>query len=541
MPAFQTEVAPLAADDGPARRTPASSASVRTGAQGDLHHPRRWLPGSGRRDEALDGRSSCTCLFLRAGDARRVRPVVGAATARAAERLASLAGLLRVAAGRRTGLRPPRRDEEAGVLCPVEASGCCPTSTPLSSAAARGTACSRPGWRAGALAVGPGRQLPGAPGRRRVAGVWHQRRSGRRIDGDGRTASTAVQGTARRARGAGRAARRDPRGRGGAHDRRGDRRPARVSTTGSASNSISRTRPSTTVNPNTTLHPCPCAASTRRRSRRALRAARPGPPREELRHLLSAVTVPASDPSRRRGIGADDGVRVQQLQQRLELVVARGLHEGVDHCGVGGGQVLTRLGLLQPPPRTAGEAGSRPPNGPAPGRSLERHREHVLQHVGQPLGRGQRVEDDRHRLPDGVDELGPPPPGVSALSTKSASSGQASSRFVVRLRSTSRQIRETTVVSQPGRLPIFSPRLVGADQPEPGLLYGVVGSVRRCSASAGRSRAAGSLGLERSARHDLVGHPSHPPRWPSPRVDEPPAPNVTKRLGPGGPRPHLRG
>ena len=44
------------------------------------------------------------------------------------------------------------------------------------------------------------------------------------------------------------------------------------------------------------------------------------------------------------------------------------------------------------------------------------------------------------------------------MSTKSDSSGQLSSRREVRERSTSRQIRETTVVSQPGRLSISSPR-----------------------------------------------------------------------------------
>ena len=251
-------------------------------------------------------------------------------------------------------------------------------------------------------------------------------------------------------------------------------------TSGLASTSISTTLPSTTVNPKTTLtSPLYCQHAAAAPSSVAGSAAL-GPAGEELRHGATTEDRAGVATHRHRCVvGPHRGVRVEQLEQRLELVVARGLHEGVDDRGVGGGQVLARLGFAEPAPRPARELpGCHLRAAEDASDRVERQVEDVLEHVGEPLGGGERVEDDGHRLADRVgelrlvlggrrpvDEVGLVGPGLLATRRTAAEHVQADPRH-----HGGQPAGEVLDLLAP-----LSGPCVGADQADPGLLDGVVG------------------------------------------------------------------
>jgi hypothetical protein len=103
-------------------------------------------------------------------------------------------------------------------------------------------------------------------------------------------------------------------------------------------------------------------------------------------------------------IRAQHDVRVQHLEQRLEVAVARGREERVDdsalslEVGVG-----NRRLALDAAARTAGELPCRLRRAVDDRRDLvEGHGENVVQHEGEPLGRRQRLQHDEQRQADRV-------------------------------------------------------------------------------------------------------------------------------------------
>ena len=158
------------------------------------------------------------------------------------------------------------------------------------------------------------------------------------------------------------------------------------------------------------------------------------------------------------GVGAEHDVGVEQSQQRREVAVARGGEERGDHLALARGRTVVRdcRVSLHAPAGPAGQlagGGRRPPDDR--GDLLERNREHVVQHERQPLGRRQGVQHDQQGQADRVGEqrlvLGRARRGRTT-GLGSDGSSAATSRFVARARSMSRQTRATTVVSQPPRL-----------------------------------------------------------------------------------------
>ena len=78
------------------------------------------------------------------------------------------------------------------------------------------------------------------------------------------------------------------------------------------------------------------------------------------------------------------------------------------------------------------------------------------------------------------------------------------SRRTSRARSMSRQMRPTTVVSQPRRLSIAAD--VGAAEPQPRLLHGVLGLAERAEHAVGDGAQLGAMGLEAFGEVVVHGH-----------------------------------
>ena len=112
--------------------------------------------------------------------------------------------------------------------------------------------------------------------------------------------------------------------------------------------------------------------------------------------------------------------------------------------------------LLYPAPCAAGQLPRRRRGAPHHRCDLvEGHTEQVVQHEGEALGGRERVEHDEQRRPDGRREDGVV---LGVVGRRSFSGALCPARprgaDAPRPRSMSRQIRPTTVVSQPGRLSI---------------------------------------------------------------------------------------
>ena len=164
----------------------------------------------------------------------------------------------------------------------------------------------------------------------------------------------------------------------------------------------------------------------------------------------------------------------------------------------------------------AGAAGELPRGGrraPDDGRDLvERHGEHVVQHEREPLGRGSAsrappAARDRPSRPAAPRARGRVRPRGSR-SARARGRPSGSSRRDLRERSMSRRTRATTVVSQPPRFSTLAG--VGAVEPEPGLLDGVVGLAERAEHPVGH-RAPGACGPPRIVLPGVRARPlSHP-------------------------------
>ena len=137
----------------------------------------------------------------------------------------------------------------------------------------------------------------------------------------------------------------------------------------------------------------------------------------------------------------------------------------------------------------------------------ERQVEHVVQHESQPLGRRQPLEDDEQRRADRVgqqrllfrvDGLG----GRDRVPGVVSSSG--CSGCALRARSMSRQMRATTVVSQPAHVAHVAD--VGAVHPQPSLLNGVLGLGQRAQHAVGDRAEMCSVLLELIHRRLLPSH-----------------------------------
>ena len=154
---------------------------------------------------------------------------------------------------------------------------------------------------------------------------------------------------------------------------------------------------------------------------------------------------------------------------------------------------------------------------------LERHGEHVVQHERQPLGRRQRLQHHQQRQPDRVGQQRlvlrvDPSSRLTIGSGTCTSSG--SSRRVSRERSMFRHTRATTVVSQPPRFSTLAG--VGAAEPQPGVLDGVVGLADRAEHPVGH-RAQVGRGAPRTAPPAIRARPpvTLPPFAVSYAVDPP--------------------
>ena len=128
----------------------------------------------------------------------------------------------------------------------------------------------------------------------------------------------------------------------------------------------------------------------------------------------------------------EDDLRVEHLEQRLEVAGAGGCQEGVDDPALLGRSVSPRARAPHPPPGTAGELACRV--GAATGDLAdlrEGDAEHVVQDEGDALGGGEVLEHHQHRQPDRVGELGllaPGSPRSSSLTIGSRCSSGSSRR-----------------------------------------------------------------------------------------------------------------
>ena len=140
-----------------------------------------------------------------------------------------------------------------------------------------------------------------------------------------------------------------------------------------------------------------------------MRAARSAGPRDSSsRATARAPTAGGRAVRAAPGVDAEHHVGIEHLEQRVEVAGPRGGEEGGDdlalaaEVGIGRGRRAAHA-----PARAAGElarGGGRAVDDR--GDLVERHAEHVVQHEGEALGGGERVEDDEQREPDRVGQLG---------------------------------------------------------------------------------------------------------------------------------------
>ena len=122
---------------------------------------------------------------------------------------------------------------------------------------------------------------------------------------------------------------------------------------------------------------------------------------------MSARPATAAAPRTTLGaVGAHHDVRVECLEQRVEVAVAGGGEEGVDDLPLPGQVGVEDRGhALDPPAGAAGQLAGRGGRAPDDGRDVvERDGEHVVQDEREPLGGRQRVQDYQERGTDGVGE-----------------------------------------------------------------------------------------------------------------------------------------
>ena len=252
-----------------------------------------------------------------------------------------------------------------------------------------------------------------------------------------------------------------------------------------------RERPAAGGATTTPAAPFTSAGRTNGEAARTRSPARPRPARREPR-------------TRRRGadaaVGSQHDVRVEHRDQRLEVAVAGGGEEGVDDFALAGEIGVGHRGRsLHPAPRAARELPRRGRGAPDDGRDLvERHAEHVVQHEREPLGGRQRLEHDEQREPDRVGQqrlvLGVDPVRRGSRSDRARARRAAPRGATCASAACSGTRRATTVVSQPPRF--STPLGVGAAEPQPGFLDGVVGLAQRAEHPVGHRPQVGPVLLE---------------------------------------------
>jgi hypothetical protein len=211
----------------------------------------------------------------------------------------------------------------------------------------------------------------------------------------------------------------------------------------------------------------------------------------ELRELRSAgqhlaghrrrpedrLRCPLDDPE----VAAEDDVGVEHVEQRLEISGARGRQEGVHDLSL---PREIHFGLrrcpLHPSPRPARQlAGSRGRTSDDLGDLVEGHAERVAQDEGEPLGRAECLEHDEQRHPDRVGHDGL----VLRIAVLGDDDGfrQPCAGKLLAPR-TARPQRIQADAPDDGRKPavqILDCAGLGAAQPKPRLLHGVLGLAHR--------------------------------------------------------------
>ena len=200
----------------------------------------------------------------------------------------------------------------------------------------------------------------------------------------------------------------------------------------------------------------------------------------------------------RRGVGLQDDLRVEQLEQCTEVASARGGQECVDdlaaalEAGLGG-----HIGALDPAPRPARQL---------PGRNLraaddrsdvfERHREHVMQHKRHPLGGAQGLEHDEQRQADRV--------GHHRFMLRvrcRLDDRRVEWMFTSRLARTQHVEANTTDDGGQPTSQVLDTARIGTAQPQPRLLHGVIGLALRAE------HAVGDRPQSLAVRFELFRHP----------------------------------
>mgnify|MGYP000017537056 CR=1 FL=1 len=138
------------------------------------------------------------------------------------------------------------------------------------------------------------------------------------------------------------------------------------------------------------------AVDRRRGDRRAPAGMALGGGRDVRRADAHAGAARPLDPQRDLG--------VQEREQPVEVTLPRRREEGRDDRSLR----LPVARRLRPPDLAPGPAGQHLGGVRGPAEDLsdvgERHREHVVQHERQPLRRGEGLQHDEHRQPDGLRE-----------------------------------------------------------------------------------------------------------------------------------------
>ena len=207
-------------------------------------------------------------------------------------------------------------------------------------------------------------------------------------------------------------------------------------------------------------------------------------------------------------VGAEHDVRVEHGHEAVEIALAGGGEVGVDDCPLADHVgVRRRRRVAHAAPGAACELAGRLRRAVDHRRDLvEWHREHVVQHEREPFGRAERVEHDLQRDPDGVRQqrlvLGVGP-GHRRADERLRNEG------VQRLLA-ARPARAEHVQADPRddrrqpRVEAVDLRRVGAPQPQPGLLHGVVGLAQRAEDPVGDRAQPGPLAVERVGEIEFV-------------------------------------
>ena len=211
----------------------------------------------------------------------------------------------------------------------------------------------------------------------------------------------------------------------------------------------------------------------------------------------------------RAGVGAQDDVGVQQGDERVEVPLAGGGEEGLDHLAL-----LVGIGVAHG--RVALDAAARPagelPRGLGRavhdrGDLVKRDREHVVQYEGQALGRGQRLQDDEQRQAHRVGQQGLVL-GVDPGDRIDDRLGDVGPERLLAPGLARAQHVQAHARDHGGQPPAQVLDLVGvaAAEPQPGVLHRVVGLAQRAQHPVGHRAQAGAVLLKALGQPVLFVH-----------------------------------